>query len=631
MLKSMRTMGNNPVTKILLGLLAAAFALWGIGDYLVHTTNDAAVTVNGEDIGMGEVEKTYDARKRLIEQMSGQTATPALLAELRMPDTVMAEVVNRTVLRQTAESLGLVPANRQLRDEIRAMEPFHNDKGEFDLKRYEQMVGRAGLSTRQFEKEMAKDLGVRLMGQLIQVPAPAGEAVRPLAELETATTDLETLTLSPADVASAPAPEAAALEAFYKANPTLYTVPERRSFDMLRISAAKLAADITVPEDKVRTEYAKNPAAYAQPETREVRHILVADEALAKSLATQVTDEAAFIRLAGQYSEDPGSKANGGDIGAIRQADVVPEFGAIAFSLPVGQLSKPVKTDFGWHLIWVSKINKAEVPGFDAVKAQIAESIKAAEAEEAAQDLAEAVGDAVAGGEPLSKVAKDHGLELERQSLLPATANTVPQDILATVFSLQQGETSQPLTLGDGSTAYVQLTNIAASAVQPYDKVRDDVARDARTAQLAGLIQQRALQILNAMRTAAGPATLSVAAQSLRAPGSIGSLSVGGLTEAPRWIHPALTQIAALGEGQTLGEAVADGDKLVLVRVAKRTLGTPDAPALQEAAGAYRQRVQGDLEALLIGHLAMQADIKTNLPRLRQLFGPEYEPHAVAQ
>ncbi len=134
----------------------------------------------------------------------------------------------------------------------------------------------------------------------------------------------------------------------------------------------KVTADAKVTDKETKVYYDKNPTQYTQPETREVRQILVKSKATADSLYAQLKAGADFASLAKKFSQDPGSKAQGGKL-VISRGQTVPEFDKAAFSLKTAELSKPVKTQFGWHVI---RAEKAVTPSKKTPYAQVKEAIR---------------------------------------------------------------------------------------------------------------------------------------------------------------------------------------------------------------------------------------------------------------
>ena len=134
----------------------------------------------------------------------------------------------------------------------------------------------------------------------------------------------------------------------------------------------KVTADVKVSDSDVHDYYAQHPQLYAQPQSRDVRHILVKSKALADKIYKQLKGGADFAKLAKQYSQDPGSKANGGKL-TVRKGQTVPPFDKVAFSLKTNELSKPVHTQYGWHVI---QALSAVQPAKTTPEAQVKDSIK---------------------------------------------------------------------------------------------------------------------------------------------------------------------------------------------------------------------------------------------------------------
>ncbi|HKE35959.1 MAG TPA: peptidylprolyl isomerase [Candidatus Baltobacteraceae bacterium] len=114
-----------------------------------------------------------------------------------------------------------------------------------------------------------------------------------------------------------------------------------------------LAKDVTITPAQVKQYFDKNHAAFDKPEQVQARHILVPDLATANKIEAQLKAGKSFADLAKQYSTDPGSKDKGGDLGWFRRGQMVPAFDKVAFTLPVGATSQPVKSPFGYHIIQV--------------------------------------------------------------------------------------------------------------------------------------------------------------------------------------------------------------------------------------------------------------------------------------
>lgn len=623
MLSSFRKFGATRTSKALLIILTGSFAAWGIGGYLMHSSGYAGVSVNGEDISITRLDEAYKQRVNAVAQALGQKPGADELAQMHLAENVVNEAVARTILRQTAANLGLVAAMKQLQEEIAGNPIFHNDSGAFDPARYRALVQRIGKTPEQFEQEMAQDLGVRLLGQTIRVDTVSPSALAPLAALEKATLTLQIATLTPAQAGKIEAPSDKDLQQFYELNQKLYTKPEKRSFSVLTLDRATVAPTIDVSDEQARKEYDANPTAFALPEKRTVRHILVDTEDKAKALVPQIKSLADFEKVANAHSTDPGNKGQGGLLGSIAKGDVVPAFGDAAFALAPSTLSKPVQSPFGWHLIWVEKVDPARNRDFAEVKDEIKGHLKASETDDALADMARKVDEKVAAGDSLASIAKSLGLKADPIAQVTADDQSVDPRLLEAGFSTAQDAVSAPIPTKDGGATYVQVTAVTLATVPPLAELKDRVAKDWTALQTTLAVQKASDKVLAAAR-APGVRDLGASVANSGVSGvTVQTLRVASLEQVPEWLHRRLLDVFQQPEGAVLPTAVKDGDDWHIVRLAKREMANPTQADLESVAKVYQQRLQADVEALVVAYLQGTAKVKCNQANLKQVFGRE--------
>ncbi len=626
LLEKFRVFGATKAAKGLLFLLIMAFGAWGIESFLHAQSSPHGLTVNGENISLIELEEQYRARTRQLEEALGGPATPEQLQGLQLAEQILQESLARTVLRQTAKQLHLQPATRALQAEISGLAPFQNQSGQFDVTQYRAALAQMGRTASQFEREMANDLAVRNLAGVVQLTAVSSSLVAGQIALADATTEIAVATITNAP--SPATPTADQLADFYKLNPITYQVPEHRSGQLLELSLPSLSGTVSIPESRIAAEYEANQAAYSTPETRLVRHILLPSLASATEIQKTIQMVEEFAAAANAVSIDPGNlKTKGGSLGFIKRDDVVPGFANMAFGVQAGQISAPVQTPFGWHLIWVEEIRPARVQPLAEVSAQIAAALQAAEVQETLSQLAQRADDAIAGGQSLAETAQMLGLKLRPIPRVQATDEALPPAVLNALFNTAAGQVSPPITLEDGGVAYVATTQIEAAATPPLAKIKERVIADWRTLQTELARKAAAEALLSAARAPAtaganGPRTLAEAATQAKVTATIGTLNFRGVAEAPRWLQPKLLELMAAAPGSTLPEAVRDGDSLHVVQLLRRTpAAAPQGVAAIAAAEAFATEQRQDLEALLVAYLQSQAEVTCNLAGLQQVFG----------
>ena len=624
MMDSFRKFGETKFSKGMLLLLVLCFGAWGIGGYLMPSMGAEALTVNGEGISPQALKQTYDQRLQNVTQLLGTRPTQDQIDQMQLPEQVLAEVVARTVLRQTAEKMNFLPAAQQVRDEISMVSAFKNAQGKFDSQRYSQILQQIGRSKAQFEHDLGQDIIVRQLADLSKVELTSPSLVAQVAKAEDVQLTLDVATFKPELLGSVDDPTKSELEAFYKDNSAVYSKPEARDLVVLRVSKDDLTKSITVPEKDVLAAYNENKAAYALPEKRTVRHILLDNKNDAVKVAAKIKSVADFEREANAASKDPGNQGKGGMLGAIEEKDVVPAFGKVAFKLPVATLSEPVQSNFGWHLIWVDSIAPKKELAFDEVKDAIARDLQATQADEALERLTAQVDTKVAGGEPLIKIAAELGLKPVQFNMVNAKDAAVEPQELEAGFTVAKGNVSVPLPMKDGGNAYVQAVEIYPAKTLPLAEVTERAKKDWKNARIQSALRTNADDLLATARNPKAQGTLAEQASKAGIKAMVAEkVVITKPDEAPNWLQRNLLELYPMKVGGVLAIPMKDGETWRVVRLENRAEKLPSAETLPELSKVYQQRLQGDVEALLMSYVTQQARIKLNQAHLKQMFGRE--------
>lgn len=616
-----RNMAKTKASRVFLTLLALSFVAWGVGGYLGAVTGVYAISVGDEQISTTRLDENYRNRVAAMTQALGRAPTAEELEQSQMAEQVVNEAIARAALRQAASQLGLVAAMKSLQDEIAGNPVFHGDNGTFDAARYKAILAQAGRTPEQFEKEMSADMGVKLLGNLVKPGVVGAESAwAPQVALDNAALELEVVRIDAGRGVIA-TPSEDDLHKHYELNQRLYASPEKRSFSMMEISAHAVSGSIAVPEERVKAEYEGNKASYTLPEQRVVRHILVESEEKATSLAREIKSKADFERVANVESKDPGNAGNGGLLGNIGKDAVVPEFGEEAFSIAPNTLSKPVKTAYGWHLIWVDEVQTPRSRTYAEVAPEIREQLVASELQDAVSNVAAKADEMVLDGKSLKQIGAALGLKVVDYTLVEAGSGQVPAAFSDAAFATEEGEISVPLALTDGGSAYVQVTKVSEAAIPALADVKDKVVKDWQAVQQGLAMQRDANKVLENVRKVTTRSVADAVAQSGVAGAVIEHVTLTDLKDAPSWIHRHLLEIFQLPEGGTLASVAGGTEAAYVVRLNKRSVAKPDDKMLAEGSKVYAERLRNDLEQLMIVSLQAEARVKCNQVRLRQVFG----------
>jgi peptidyl-prolyl cis-trans isomerase D len=526
MMQFIRDHAQGWIAWVIVGLICIPFALWGVQEYLGVDPNVTVAEVNGEEVGLQRFQQAYQRNRA---QLGVAIDDPALEQQLRM-DTV-ERLVQDEVIVQTAIATGLRISDEQLARAIQSQAAFQND-GAFSQAAYERFVRNQGFSPGGFEFNYRRTLlADQIFSGLVDTAFATQNEADALLRLRDQQRTFSSLKLERAKFALETLPDAE-VEAWYQQNKPSFRSTEQVKLAYLMLDKQALASEFNAKEDELRSLYEARKGILTRPEERRALHILVAvgrqasegDVAAAKTKAEglhkQLVDGGDFSALAKANSDDSASGAKGGDLGFFAKGWMAPEFEAAAFALSLGELSEPVRTSFGFHIIRLEETRGADVPTFAAVRDQMLADYQADKSEgefyarvERLQNLAYEQPD------NLDVAAEELGLNIETSAFVtragvqdnPVLSNA---NILRAAFSedvLRGGNNSEVLDVdGGNSAAVVRVIEHKISAEQPLESVREAVETAIRTERAAEASRDAGEALVARLR--GGESALEVAA-----------------------------------------------------------------------------------------------------------------------
>jgi peptidyl-prolyl cis-trans isomerase D len=337
-----------------------------------------------------------------LDRISQQQPIPPQLRGLYAQQIFNQLVFNR-MLEVEASQLGMTVSNQELAREIQQILPQAFPNGRWvGAEPYAAMVQQQlGLSVPDFEDQLRQGILQQKFRQLVTAGiSVTGEEVHEEFLRRNEKVKIDYAEIDPEALAAKMHPATSDLEAWYKAHKQEYQVPEQRSASYLLVDRSLLQKNTTIPDAELEAYYTKHLALYHVPDRVHVEHILFmtigktsAEIAEIKKKAEKVLEMVKhggnFAKLAKQYSEDPGSKDKGGDLGWILKGQTVPQFQKVAFSLPVGQVSGLVQTQYGFHIIKVLGKEVAHTKSFAEVRPQILQDLVADHVQQEAEQISD--------------------------------------------------------------------------------------------------------------------------------------------------------------------------------------------------------------------------------------------------
>ena len=383
MLTAIKDRASGWIAWALVFLISIPFALWGINSYFEGASKVAVASVNGVDVDETVYQQALSEQRRSLVQMMGRNVDAEFFASMPFKLEVLDSLIDTQLQAEYLADRGYRITNEQLSERIGAFPAFQSE-GRFDPTRYEMLLQNAGLSAEGFERQQRQQgavdqLRIGLRETSLVVPAMTDRAIALLMQERVA--QFTILELQPFSEA-AQISEDAVLEEYEK-NKDRYIQPPQMQVDYLALSVDALAAQAMVTAEAEQAFYDGNTDRFTQPGSRSASHILisVAGDAeaaevakardKAQGLVNQGRDGGDFASLAREHSDDPGSAGRGGDLGIIRPGTMAPEFEAAVFELNPGEISDPVRTDYGWHVIMLTDLRESVVSPFAEVRNEI--------------------------------------------------------------------------------------------------------------------------------------------------------------------------------------------------------------------------------------------------------------------
>ena len=402
MLSAIREKATGWIAWIIVILISIPFALWGVNSYFEGATQIVIAVANGVEIEQSDYQRALAQKQRQLVQLAGRDLGAEYLDSPVFKRQVVDSMIDEALAREFSRDRGFRISDNQLNRFIRTTEAFHTN-GQFDNERYERLIGNAGLSVQGFQAQQRQQLTTDQMRISLAETAFVSQtelnyALKLLNQKRSAVYALlllehflEGVKITDEDISNE-----------FDAKRAVYFEPPQARVAYAELSVARLAAAIKIDDSAVKKHYDDAPRRYSKPGSRSASHILLplvegaAGEEAVRAKAARLVSEARggadFAELARTYSKDAGSASRGGDLGVIQKGAMVPPFEKAVFALSAGEISEPVKTEFGYHVIKVTRVSKTEAIPFEEVREDIATALRRRGGEAEFVQLAEQLG-----------------------------------------------------------------------------------------------------------------------------------------------------------------------------------------------------------------------------------------------
>ncbi|MGH8715068.1 MAG: SurA N-terminal domain-containing protein [Casimicrobiaceae bacterium] len=493
---------HKRLTQLILALITLPFAFFGVDYYFRGGAASGEVArVGGDKITQAQFANAIRDQQDRLRQSLGANYDPAVFDNPEVRYSMLEQLISQRLLENQARRDRLRVSDEQVRHYISEIPAFQVD-GKFSAERYQQLL--AQQNPPKSSPEFINDVRRALTLAPLQEPISGASIVARASverylglldqkrEVAYATVGVDAFLK---DVKIDPA----AVKAYYDGNQASFQTPEQAKIEYVTLTPDALASQVSVDAAEVRKQYDDNLKQYGKPEERQASHILIAvkpdakeeEKAAAKKKADDVAAQARrapekFAELAKQYSQDPGSAAQGGDLGFFaHDGSMVKPFEDAVFSGKEGDIIGPVQTDFGWHVIKVTGIKAAKTLSFDEVRAQIEQDLRRQKATRKFVDAADQFQNLVyEQAESLQPVAKALNLQVQTSpSLTRAQVQALGQNnpkFVQAVFSpdsLQAKRNTDAIEVAPNTMMAARVVEYKPAAPRAFADVEADIRR----------------------------------------------------------------------------------------------------------------------------------------------------------
>lgn len=609
-MESFRTIIRGWLGKVLLVLFLTPLALVGIEGYFSGNNKaDVATTVNGQDISKKDLDNlTKNYKDQYLSAVNGDET---LLNQSFIEKTALDTLIARNLLLQQAEKLGISLSDAQI-EQMLAQQPSFQENGKFSQSLYENYLRSVGMTSQALISSLRQDHALKMLTSSVLGTALVSKAdINQVATLQTEQRTLHLASIKLDDYKKTVNVSNQEIANYYNQHKNNFKQIANVDVDYVVLSPSQVTTNAQVTDEDLQNAYKAFVEAQNKNAQRTVKHILITTDARsdadAQKLANDIyakisAGQLSFANAAKQYSDDTSSKNAGGVLDAYEPGVFSSQFDQAVNTLKNGQISKPVKTQYGYHIIETT-VQTPNIPSFDAEKARLTVEVQKAKAANAYSDAVNRLNETVVSSDDLSVITQEfktakiesvNGVSLATTQPVLSEAN-VKARIFSDAVANGDRNISSNLQLKNGDTAWVKVRNYHAAGVQTLAQATPAVKNQLIEQKAYDAARAKLAKTLDAFKTQ--PAAQAIAASGLTFENAGTFARSHGLN---RLVERTAFSLAAPKEGMWSVGTAKLPDELVVIGVsnvnsaAASTL-TPD--QLKELTQLYQQfRGQQELD-----------------------------------
>ena len=505
MLTKIREKSQGALAWVILSLICVPFALWGINNYLDAGGESPIASVGSKDFYQKDVNKAYEQYSQNLKGLA--------IDELTLKAEALQKLIKDEVLLQYVHAEGLVVTDDEARDFIKSL-PYFQVDGKFSDKQYKTLLGSQRISSSEFVNRIKNALIMeQFQHSIVDSSFATTFDVESFFKIQNQQRDVSYVTVGLDSAAEQPTTEE--ISSYYHVNQEAYRTPEQVSVEYVELKLEDLAKKVSVTDDKLKAYYDEQKDQYTTPERRKISHILISindkiteKDALEKAVkAKQELAKKDFAALAAEVSDDKLTAKKGGDLGLFNVGVMEKAFEDSASSLKLGEVSEPIRSSYGYHLIKVSELVAGNTKSFDSVKDELTKAYQKAQAENAFYEASEKLTQlSYEHPDNLQSVSEALDLKIQKTALFSKSSGqgiAADEKVRGAAFAeeILQGNNSAPIEKTNEHLVVIRLLEHKAAAQRDFSEVKSEITAVLKQEKAQKLAIEKAQKIKASLET----------------------------------------------------------------------------------------------------------------------------------
>lgn len=602
-MESFRSLIKGWLGKVLLVLFLTPLALVGIEGYFQGNGNDkSAIEVNKTEISQNVLDAAIDSQqKQLLQQVQGDASQ---LNDEAIKKSVTNSLISRALLLQQAKKSGFELSDQQVAQLIR-QEPTFQQDGKYSDELFQNYLRSTQTSLAQILNDVREQVALRQLAGGINDSGLASKAdIDRLAVIQTEKRTVHIASLPLESFAKDIKITDKQIADYYKQNKKQYTVPENVDVNYVILNKDSLANQVTITDADIQAQYAALQAKSGSSEERNIQHILIevndkTSDAQAKQqiqkIATRIKAGEDFGKVAAEVSQDAGSATNNGELGFLAKGSFPGPFDDTAFSLAVNQVSKPVRSDAGYHLIKVTEVKKSDLASLESMRPALETQARQAKLDEIYSEAVNSLNDLAVDTDNIQDLAKAQQLVVNstktvaKNSQMAPFNNPLVKDVLFSDEVIQgEHKISTGIDIDPNQTLWVKVTNYRPGREQTLAEANNQIKQTLELQTRLAKAKTKAQAIIDGLKTKEPAQVQQQHAVNFQNIGEVSRMS-----GAPLELERTIFRLPTPNNGKWSAGYYQQGDNLIVVAVSKVIAGDPNSLKPEE-----RQQLMTTLSGL---------------------------------